>query len=303
MFRGSVAFMILQSVAGVKHGEFHHHTVPLNLGDDGSRRNGRAKRVAVNDGPLLAGKTGFLVSINETKMRLERKPLHRAAHGQQAGLQNIMQLDFLHRGDSNGPLHLGVSAQEIAQFCPMLGSQNLRIVEMLMRQAVGDDRRCRHDWSGPTTASHFIDSRHHDAASWAQLAFEFPIEGGRAFAPHGMLDKITCHPERRQGFADNSPTSPCCPLVILPYLLSFKFSVKNFVNLENFVIWSSVIFLLPSQLSHRLQHNSRRQYLWQNLRLILLLWRIKQIKRHSIAIVLPQRLRNLRIRMRPIGPE
>jgi len=159
--------MILQSVTGVKHGEFPHQPVPRDFGDDGSRRDGRAKRVAVDDGPFLSGKTGLLVTVHEAKLGRKRKPLDRAAHGQKAGLQNIVQFDFLDRGDANAPLDLCVTAQKIIQLVPMRGGQDFGVVEMLVREAIGNDRRRRHDRPGPTSAPHFINPGHRDEAGRA----------------------------------------------------------------------------------------------------------------------------------------
>ena len=110
MFRGSVALMILQTVGGVKHGEFRHGAIARDLGDDGRGGDGRTARVAVDDGEFPAGKTGFLVAVDQAQVRLHRKSLDRAAHGEEAGAENIMRFDFLDRGDSDGPPDFRVTA-------------------------------------------------------------------------------------------------------------------------------------------------------------------------------------------------
>src|SRR5271155_5329550 len=83
VFRGSVALMILQTVGGVKRGEFRHGAIPRDLGDDRRGGNGRTARIAVDDGDFPAGKTGFLIAIDEAEVRLEAQALDGAAHGEE----------------------------------------------------------------------------------------------------------------------------------------------------------------------------------------------------------------------------
>ena len=110
VFRGSVALMILQSVAGVKHGKFRHGAITRNLGDDRRGRDGRTARVTIDDGEFPAGKTGFLIAVDQAQVWLQRKSLDRAAHGEEAGPKNIMRLDLLDGGDSDGPANFGMTA-------------------------------------------------------------------------------------------------------------------------------------------------------------------------------------------------
>ena len=109
VFRGSVALMILQSVGGVKRGEFRHGAIPRDLGDDRRGGDGRAARVAIDNGEFRAGETGFLIAVDQAQVRLHPKSFDRAAHRKQAGAKNIMRLDFLDGRDADGPAYFRVS--------------------------------------------------------------------------------------------------------------------------------------------------------------------------------------------------
>ena len=88
---------------------------------------------------FLAGQSGFFVPIDEIKMRPDRQPFHRAAHGEKAGLQNIVSLDFLDRGDTNGPVDFRMFAEKLTQFFAVFRWQDFRVIEMPMRETVGND--------------------------------------------------------------------------------------------------------------------------------------------------------------------
>ena len=178
MFRGSVALMILQSVAGVKRGEFRHGEIARDLGDDRRGGDGRTARVAIDDGDFPAGESGFLVAVDEAEVRLEGKTRDRAAHGEKARAENVVRLDFLDGGDSYRPLHLRVAAEKFLQLSPALGLERLRVVEMYVPQAVGQNRRRGVDRSRPAASPHFIHSCDDSRVSRTQSALEFPGEGG-----------------------------------------------------------------------------------------------------------------------------
>jgi hypothetical protein len=106
--------MILQSVAGVKHGEFRHGAIARDLGDDRRGGDGGTTRVAIDDGEFPAGETGFLVAVDQAQVRLHAQALDRAAHGEKAGAENIVRLDFLHGSGSDGPPDFRVTAEKRA---------------------------------------------------------------------------------------------------------------------------------------------------------------------------------------------
>jgi hypothetical protein len=78
--------MILQSIAGVKHGQLPHQAIPRDLGDDRCGGNGRTAGIAIDHSHLYATEAGFLISIDETQMGLNRKSRHGAAHGEETRL-------------------------------------------------------------------------------------------------------------------------------------------------------------------------------------------------------------------------
>src|ERR1700677_3297583 len=107
VFRGSVALMILQTVAGVKRGEFPHGAVAGDLGDNGSGGDGGTAGVPVNDGKFRAGETRLDVPVDETEVGLQSEPLHRTSHGEKPCAKNIMEVDFRDRRNADRPLNLG----------------------------------------------------------------------------------------------------------------------------------------------------------------------------------------------------
>jgi hypothetical protein len=178
--------MILQSVGGVKRGEFLHGAVACDLGDDGGGGDGGAARIAVDDGEFVTGKTGLTVAIDQAEVRLEVKTLDRAAHGEETGAENIVRLDFLEGGDADGPVDLGMAAEEMIELGAILGDEQLRVVEMAMSQAIGQDRRRRIDRTRPAAAADFIHPGDDGHAFGAQATLEFPAQGITAFAEgHG----------------------------------------------------------------------------------------------------------------------
>jgi hypothetical protein len=125
MFLGSVALMFLQSVVGVKHGELHHGAVTGNLGDDGGGGDGGATGVAIDDGHLRTTQTGPLVAVDEAEFGLALETRDGAAHGKQAGPENIVEFDLFQRGDANGPMHFGMAAKEMTQLLAIFPEQKL----------------------------------------------------------------------------------------------------------------------------------------------------------------------------------
>jgi hypothetical protein len=180
--------MILQTVGGVKRGEFRHGAITRDLGDDGRGGDGGAAGIAVDDGDFGAGEARLLVAIDEAEVRLQREARHGAAHGEQARAENIVGLDFLHRGDADGPAHVRVGAEEGAQLDPAFGLELFGIVEVFMRQAIRQNRCRRKDRPRPATAPDFIHAGDDGHALGSQAALEFPAERIAAFAGwHGLI--------------------------------------------------------------------------------------------------------------------
>jgi len=184
MLRGSVAFMILQTVVGVKRGEIGHGAIAGDFGDDGGGGDGGATSVAVDNGDFLTAEPGLLVAVNEAEVGLLRKPLDGAAHGEQAGAEDIVGVDFVHGGDADGPVDFGVAAEEVTDFLAVLLDQHLGVVEVAMFQAVGKNGRRRVDRARPATATDFIDAGDDGKSRTvgAQFTLERPAEGVAALA-------------------------------------------------------------------------------------------------------------------------
>ena len=196
MFRGSVALMILQSVGGVKRGELGHGAIARDLGDDRCGGDGGAAGVAIDDGDFQAGEAGLLVAVDEAGVGLDgharvAEALDGAAHGEEAGAENIVGLDFLGGRDADRPRDLGMTAEKMAQFLAVLDEEELRVVEMPVLEAVGQDDRRGIDRPGPAAAADFIDSGDEGQAFGAQLALECPAKGVAAFARRHISEFLT----------------------------------------------------------------------------------------------------------------
>jgi hypothetical protein len=100
--------MFIQSVLWVKHGELLHGAVAGDLGDDRGGGDGRAAGVAIDDGELMAIEAGLHVAVDEAEMGLQAQAFDGAAHGQEAGAENIVDLDFLSGRDADRPVDFGV---------------------------------------------------------------------------------------------------------------------------------------------------------------------------------------------------
>jgi hypothetical protein len=184
MLGSSVALMFLQSVVGVKHGELGHGAVAGDLGDDGGGGDGGAAGVAVDDGELLAGEAGAHVAVDEAEVGLELEALDGAAHGEEAGAKNIVEIDFLERGNADGPVDLGVRAEEVVEVLTVFAQEELGVVEVAMLEAVGEDGGGGEDGAGPAAAADFINAGDDGNAFGAELAFEFPAKRVAPLADH-----------------------------------------------------------------------------------------------------------------------
>lgn len=162
VFRGSVALMILQTVAGVKHGEFRHGVITGDLGNDRGGGNRRTKRIAIDHGAFLTSQTGLLVAIDQAEVRLHWQSLHSTTHGKETRAQNIMRIDFLDGSDPDGPTHFRVTAQKLIEFFAVGYRQLLGVIEMRMLQATRENRGSGINRPRPTTASDLIHASNND---------------------------------------------------------------------------------------------------------------------------------------------
>ena len=98
----AVAFVDGEAVAGMTAVVEDKQAVPGGFGQDGGGGNGRHKSVAANDALLaqLSGKGpqarlgNNLVAVDARTFGGNRQPLHRAAHREEGGLQDVDAVDF-----------------------------------------------------------------------------------------------------------------------------------------------------------------------------------------------------------------
>jgi hypothetical protein len=174
--------MILQTVHGVKRGEFRHDAIAGDLGDDRGGGDGGTPRVAIDDGEFPAAQAGLLVAVNQAEVRLLGEALDGAAHREKTRAKNIVRLDFLNGGDADRPVDFRVAAKKMIQLRAVLGDEELGVVEMPVLQAVGQNRRRRVDRSRPASAPDFIHAGDDGDAFGAKPALEFPAERITPFA-------------------------------------------------------------------------------------------------------------------------
>src|SRR5271155_4359329 len=87
-----------------------------------------------------------------------------------------MRLDFLNRGDADGPDHLRMAAEMVAEFLAVLDEQRLGVAQVPMLETIGQDGRCGVDGTGPAAASDFVDAGDDRDSLGPQLALEGPAD-------------------------------------------------------------------------------------------------------------------------------
>ena len=97
----SIPFMPGKIVLRVFLMPIEHHAIPGDFGNNGGGRYGSAELVTFSYGFLGDGDLDGLISVDEDKIREDRKALDRQNHGFQSGLKNIEKIDLFVANDAN----------------------------------------------------------------------------------------------------------------------------------------------------------------------------------------------------------
>ena len=122
MFRRGVAGIAFPTIYGMDSRQLTHDLVPLHLRENRGRRDGKGFLIALDDAGAGAGQDGRPVAVDEGMGWILRQGVNGAAHGKEAGLQDVDGIDFRRRGpgqrENRDFLQLGgnVFARRRAQF-------------------------------------------------------------------------------------------------------------------------------------------------------------------------------------------
>ena len=100
--RGGVAFVLGEMVVGVGLVEGGYFAVSGDFGEDRGGGDGLDFAVAAGDGFGWVGPIGEEVAVHQDQFGLDFELLHGAAHGQQAGPENVETVDFARACPADG---------------------------------------------------------------------------------------------------------------------------------------------------------------------------------------------------------
>src|SRR5579883_1675353 len=176
---GRAISLVRSQLIGGKYGvPCRDHAVALDFGNDRSGRNRGGKRIAVDDGLLLASERGQLQGIDEEAIRHRTKCLHCLGHGKPC---RMIDVELIDAGDIDGcygpgyTVLLDALGENLAGFCrkQFRVAQSLDAVFRIEYDCASDD------WAEESAASNFVDTCDQLRASGP----EFALEPGGALQP------------------------------------------------------------------------------------------------------------------------
>lgn len=113
-----------------------------------------------------------MFSVNQQKISRGVQLIDGAAHGQKTGPQDVVNLDFLHRGLPHRPYHPRAGFDGDFHFGAAFRAKLLRVVEPFVMELTGKDNGGGHDRSGQGAPPHLVNPRHADKALGESNLFE-----------------------------------------------------------------------------------------------------------------------------------
>jgi hypothetical protein len=99
VLRRGVTLVDGKAISGKKSVETGHQPITHHLGDDGGRTDGGLQTIPADDSAPRRGQAGrHIASIHQNKVRRDREPQHRAAHGSKRRPANIEAINLGRRG-------------------------------------------------------------------------------------------------------------------------------------------------------------------------------------------------------------
>lgn len=116
---GAVALVFAKAVLRVLLVQLAQDPVPADFGQDGRRRHAGAFGVPLDDGLPGDGKGRHPVAVDEGVVRRDPQGLHRTAHGQEGGLEDVHPVDLLHGAPADA-VGQGLFPYHVEQGLPLL---------------------------------------------------------------------------------------------------------------------------------------------------------------------------------------
>ena len=158
MGRRAIALVAVEAVFRVLLMQALAPPIPRDLGKNGGRRDGLHQGVALDDGLGLHIQHGQLVAIHQNQYRLQSQAQHRAAHGQQRGLQDVHAIDLFDRGLGNAAAQrLGTDL--VIECLAARSRELLGIVQTLDGMEIVKNDSGGHHGAGQRAAARFVHAR------------------------------------------------------------------------------------------------------------------------------------------------
>ncbi|MNG04421.1 hypothetical protein D3C84_875490 [compost metagenome] len=174
---GGIALVPGDAITGVDRIQLGHFPITADLGQDGSRSDGRYLAISLDHRSAGHLELGAAVAIDQRQLRRHAEPLHRTLHRQHGGMQDVQLIDLLHLGTGDAP-GKGLLADFVEQRIAARFRELLRIVQAEDRpRRVEDDRSGHHRTTERATAD-FVDAGHqlfHQAEIQTELHQGTPI--------------------------------------------------------------------------------------------------------------------------------
>ncbi len=153
-----IALVPGKAVFGMTAVQLDHQPVAVLLGQDRGGADAGFGEIALDDG--IAGdavQRRRVIAVGQHPDRSRIQGQYCAAHGQQAGLENVQAVDLFHRGLGHG-MAQGLLADEDFQLLAALGGEFLGVGQAVDGPRRIEDHRGRHHRAGQRSAAGLVDA-------------------------------------------------------------------------------------------------------------------------------------------------
>lgn len=156
---GWIALVPRKPVPGKLRVVFFHHPVPGDLGDHAGRGDAQADCIALDNRRVRDRKRMHRQPVDQRVVRRPREGEDSPAHRLMCGAEDVESVHLAGGQRSACPDDIRRARQFAVDRFPPSRGQFLRVVQVPVLKAFGQDDRCRHDGSRQRTASGFINAR------------------------------------------------------------------------------------------------------------------------------------------------
>jgi hypothetical protein len=175
VFRRRIAFVIVESEAGIGHVQFTHDAIARDLGDNGRCRDGRTPPVPLDDAPLRERKVWNAEGVDDDHLGQRDKREHGLTHRVERRAMNVQAID-LDRLDRRDRPRVGSRDDQGIEGFAFWSRNELRVGESGDVTPGIENDRGGHHGAGKAAAPHFVDAG----------------DGVQAEAPKRVLNRASC---------------------------------------------------------------------------------------------------------------